>query len=290
MKYFRFIKIEHTLFSLPIVFSGTMLAAHFSSSKPNITFLHVVWIFFAILGARSFGFGINRLLDSDIDKQNPRTKNREIPSGQISLSKACVFVSISALLFLFSASRLSKTALFLAIIPLILFTIYPLLKRWTALCHLGLGLAWGVAPIGGWIAIDPKIFPLSNLAPVLLLSIFCIFWVAGFDMIYALLDEEFDRMNGIYSIPAKIGKKNALRISELFHFFSFIILGILVNSYFDQGDSYLLFSSAGILFLMCHWKVLFNVLTPSVIDFAFFKANAAIGFIIFFLTLTKKIP
>lgn len=285
MKYFRFIKIEHTLFSLPIVFSGTMLATHFSSSKPNITFLHVVWIFFAILGARSFGFGINRILDSDLDKQNPRTKNREIPSGQISLTEAWVFVLISALVFLFSASQLSKTALCLTTIPLVLFTLYPLLKRWTALCHLGLGIAWGIAPIGGWIAVDPKILPLSDLRPVLLLSIFCIFWVAGFDMIYALLDEEFDRANGIYSIPAKIGKKNALRISELFHFFSFIILGGLVNSYFNQIYSYLLFGSAGLLFLISHWKVHFNVLTPSVINFAFFKANAAIGFIIFFLTL-----
>ncbi|MBI4217482.1 MAG: 4-hydroxybenzoate octaprenyltransferase, partial [Elusimicrobia bacterium] len=238
--YAGFVKIEHTLFSLPIVFAGTGMAFAFSQPPMEYSWGIFFWIFLAVLGARSYGFGVNRWLDSAIDSQNPRTKDREIPSGKISLRSAKIFVLSAAAIFLFSAYRLSPLCFFLAPIPLILFTIYPFLKRVTIFSHLGLGLAWGVAPIGGWVAVRPHLFPLSEILPVLLLSLFCIFWVAGFDIVYALLDEDFDRQAGLFSLPAVLGRTDALRVSELFHLIAFLTLGTLTQIYLRDSLSFLL--------------------------------------------------
>jgi len=281
--FFNFIKIEHTLFSLPIVFSGTFLALIGQGAENSITFKQFFWILIAVLTARSVGFGLNRIIDKDIDKENPRTKMREIPSGLIPLKFACIFVIVSSILFMFSAKMLSNLCLILAPIPLILFLIYPFLKRWTLFSHLGLGIAWGIAPLGGWLAVSPQLHPIIHLAPALLLSGFCIFWVAGFDVLYALLDEAFDREKGLRSMPAVLGLKNALEISEIAHFIAFLFLGTLVQLYLPHKVSFILLGAVGLLFILSHWKVQFQGLSPSTIDFAFFKVNAALGFVVFLL-------
>ena len=285
MRYLKFVKVEHTLFSLPIVFSGAFLAKHVYGESVSFSFSLIFWIILAVLGARSFGFAMNRIIDKEIDAKNPRTKNREIPSGQISVSAALVFALISAVLFLFAAAQIDPLCFMLAPIPLGLFILYPFLKRWTLLAHLGLGIAWGTAPLGGWIAVRPQIVSLIELQPILILTLFSIFWVAGFDILYALLDEEFDRENGHYSMPALLGKRDALRMSELFHLVAFLALGTLVQAYFGTPISFLLLASIGVLLILSHWKILVNELTPQVIDFAFFKVNAAVGFLVFLIVL-----
>jgi 4-hydroxybenzoate polyprenyltransferase len=286
--YLNFIKIEHTLFSLPIVFSGTLLAVFLNpQEKITLSWVQVLWILLAVTGARSYGFGVNRILDRHIDVKNPRTKNREIPAGKISVRSAWIFSILSAGLFLFSAGMLSKICFWLSFIPLGLFTLYPLLKRWTIWTHLGLGIAWGIAPLGGWLAVRPQIFPFASLMPALLLALFCIFWVAGFDIIYALLDESFDRQNQVQSMPAVLGAKNALRISDLFHLVAFLLLGLLVEMYLNHPLAFVVLFISGFLFIVSHWKVASQELTPQVIDFAFFKINAVLGFTVLGLIVTK---
>lgn len=283
LNYFRFIKIEHTLFSLPIVFSGTFLALLQTNEKKSISLEQSIWIFLAVLGARASGFGFNRIIDRTIDSQNSRTRNREIPSGKISIFSASIFTAAMALLFMFSAGMLSKLCLILSPIPLVLFLVYPFLKKWTVGSHLGLGIAWGIAPLGGWLAIKPQIHPLSQLIPVFLLTGFSVFWVAGFDIIYALLDEEFDREKGLFSMPAVLGKKNALRISEISHSTAFLFLGLLVQNFLNHSITFFFLIIVGLLLIISHWKVQVNSFDSSLIDFAFFKVNAAIGFAVFLM-------
>lgn len=283
MKFIKFIKIEHTMFSLPVVFSGTLLALQGRS----LGLAEFFWIILAVLGARSTGFGLNRILDREIDSKNPRTANREIPSGKISLKEAWIFTGLSALLFTASAGILSRTCLALSFIPMILFWAYPFLKRHTIFCHLGLGLAWGTAPLGGWLAVSPQIFPISRLLPALLLSGFCVFWVAGFDIIYALLDETFDRQNGIYSMPSVLGSGDALRVSRIFHFVSLLFLGTLVQIFLHQPITFGFLFMAGIVLAVAHWRVIHEPLSPPVIDFAFFKMNAALAFVVFLMIWIK---
>lgn len=284
LKYFKFIKIEHTLFSLPVVFSGVFLAL---SQKPglSVSWRQYAWILLAVLGARSAGFAVNRIIDKDIDAANPRTRAREIPSGAISVPAGWVFVLISSALYIFSAFQLSPLCFALSPVPLALFLIYPFLKRFTVWAHLGLGVAWGIAPIGGWLALSPQITPWAQLAPALLLGGFSVFWVAGFDVLYAILDKNYDRESGLYSMPAVLGEKDALRASEIFHAAGFLFLGTLVQVYLNHALTFSFLALAGALLVLSHWKVRTRELTPPVIDFAFFKVNAALGFVVLFLVL-----
>lgn len=278
-KFLSFVKIEHTLFSLPIVFAGSFLALP-KGTYPTLR--QSLIVFLAVLGARSAGFAMNRVIDRDIDAQNPRTKVREIPSGAISVQAAWTFIAVNSILFLIAAGMISKTCLMLAPIPLLLFFIYPFLKRFTIWAHLGLGIAWGIAPLGGYLAIDSSLSPFSRLAAPILLALFCIFWVAGFDIVYALLDEESDRKTGVRSLPAAMGK-DAIIVSELFHFAAFLILGFLVYQFLSSSTAFALWAAAGILLSISHWRIATEPLSPKLIDFAFFKINAALGFIVFFL-------
>ncbi len=279
-KFLSFVKIEHTLFSLPIVFAGSLLALP-KNTYPSLGQCAV--IFLAVLGARSAGFAMNRVIDKDIDGQNPRTKFREIPSGLISVQSAWIFIAANCLIFLIAAGTISKTCLTLAPIPLLLFFIYPFLKRFTMWAHLGLGIAWGIAPLGGYLAINSMLSPFARLYPPLLLAVFCIFWVAGFDVVYALLDEKFDQDTGVYSMPSVLGSKDAIIVSELFHFAAFLTLSLLVFHFLNRPAALALWAAAGVLLSISHWKLATEELTPKVIDFAFFKVNAALGFIILLL-------
>lgn len=279
--YLRFVKIEHTLFSLPIVFSGTFLTSAGSSLSPA----RIFWIFLAVLSARSFGFGVNRILDRDIDAKNPRTMAREIPSGRVSVRSAWIFVGIAACAFLISAGMLSRICLLLSPVPLVMFLVYPTLKRKTAMTHLGLGAAWGIAPLGGFLAADPVIRSFPDILPAILLSLFCIFWVAGFDVIYSLLDEEFDRQNGLYSLASVLGARMAMRLSGIFHMIAFAFLGTLVQVYLRNSASFVFLTVAGMLFLVSHWRIMTEPHSPETIDFAFFKMNAALAFVVLFIVV-----
>jgi len=269
--YGNFIKLEHTLFSLPLILSGSFLAAN---GFPNLNLL--VLIIIAGIGARTSALGLNRIIDKEIDKKNPRTAERELPSGKITLAGALVLTISGMLVYLLSSYLICDLVLYLSPIPLVVFVLYPYMKRFTCLSHFGVGLGLALAPLGGWIAVTCS---LSQLFAPILLSLFTLFWVSGFDIIYATLDEEFDKKSGIFSLVSVFGKRTALSISAILHTLSFITLAVL---YFYKFNSFyalpFLFLSGLLLFL--EYKKSSNV------DLAFFKINIVVGFIVFIFVLS----
>src|SRR6266496_5714642 len=202
------IKIEHTLFALPFAFLGAVLAA---GGVP--TAWQLVWITVAMVGARSTAMAFNRIADKDYDAINPRTKSRAIPAGVLSVGFVVAFTIISAGIFLFAAAMLNRLTLILSPIALASITIYSYTKRWTLLSHLVLGWCLAIAPTGAWIAVRGAI---DSPVP-LLLSLVVLLWTAGFDVLYACQDFEFDRREALYSLPAQFGIRGALIISRLLH-------------------------------------------------------------------------
>ncbi len=269
--YGSFIKVEHTLFSLPLILSGAFLAA---DGVPNIKLL--ILILFAGIGARTAALGLNRIIDREIDRRNPRTAGRELPSGVISLRGALAITCAGILVYIISASLICDLVLYLSPIPLIVFVSYPYMKRFTYLCHFGVGLGLALAPLGGWVAVTCS---LGGLLPAILLSLFTLCWVSGFDIIYATLDEESDRESGVFSLVSVFGTKRALSISALLHFFAFIVLVILYLYKFNTLYALpFLFVSGLLLFL--EYKKSSNV------DLAFFKINILVGFFVFIFVIS----
>jgi 4-hydroxybenzoate polyprenyltransferase len=263
-KFFSFVKIEHTLFSLPLIYSGVFLASrdHF---PPWQVYLLVL---LAGTGARTVAFALNRMIDRHIDAKNPRTAARDLPSGRMTMWEAG-WVMISGLgLYFLSAYLISDFCLKMSPIPLVVFAVYPTMKRYTPLAHFGVGMGLAMGPLGGWFAVSPSF---DNILAPALLSLFTLFWGTGFDIIYATLDEEFDRKESLYSFPSRFGKKNALRASALFHVVAFAMLAWL---FFSSGFSMLalpLLVVTGCLLFLEHRK-------SGDVELAFFKINAIAGF------------
>ncbi len=269
--YGSFIKVEHTLFSLPLILSGAFLAA---DGFPKMKLLILILV--AGAGSRTAALGLNRIIDREIDRRNPRTAGRELPSGIITLGGAIAVTCLGILIYIISASLICDLVLDLSPIPLIVFVSYPYMKRFTYLCHFGVGLGLALAPIGGWVAVTCS---LNGLLPPILLSLFTLFWVSGFDIIYATLDEKFDRESSVFSLVSVFGKKRALMISALLHFFAFISLVILYLYRFNTIYALpFLFVSGLLLFL--EYKKSSNV------DLAFFKINILVGFFVFIFVIS----
>ena len=209
------IKIEHTLFALPFAFLGAVLAAQ---GLP--TMAQILWITLAMVGARSTAMAFNRVADRDYDARNERTKTRAIPAGALSVVFVSVFTIVAAAVFFFAAAMLNRLTLILAPIALASIVLYSYTKRWTALSHLVLGWCLAIAPTGAWIAVRGTI---DSPLP-LLLSLVVMLWTAGFDVLYACQDYEFDRREGLYSIPARFGIARSLWISRLLHSGAFAAL------------------------------------------------------------------
>ena len=209
------IKIEHTLFALPFAFLGALLAAN---GLPTLR--QVVWIVVAMVGARSAAMAFNRIADRNFDARNPRTANRAIPAGLLSVGFVWAFTIIAAAVFLFAAAMLNRLTLILAPVALASVLLYSFTKRWTQLSHLVLGWCLSIAPTGAWIAVRGEI---GSAAP-LLLSLVVLLWTAGFDVLYACQDYDFDRREGLRSIPARVGIGRALWISRALHAAAFIAL------------------------------------------------------------------
>jgi len=262
--YVRFVKMEHTLFSLPLLFSGAILAAgHLPSPKLSLL------IILAGFGARTAAFAFNRVIDRHIDRLNPRTSNRELPAGKMTLFEAWGVGIFGAVVYVWAAWAIAPICLYLSPIPLLAFILYPYLKRFTPLAHFGVGLADALAPLGGWVAAKQSF---TDVGPALWLGAFTFFWVSGFDVIYATMDEAFDRAHGLQSIPTRFGKAKALRISGVLHILAF---GCLVMLYAQTLRASLitiltLAVIGGLLFLE-------HRLSDDV-DLAFFKINAVLGF------------
>jgi len=206
--YSRMIKLSHTIFALPFALAAGVLAIR----EVDTTWTQWFWVVWCMVTARTAAMGFNRIVDRDIDAANPRTATREIPSGQIQLSSAVAFTSIATVAFLIGAWQLGPTTLRLAPIALVVLFGYSLAKRFTALCHLILGVALGLAPTAVWIAFTDS----YSMTPALL-SVAVLSWVSGFDVIYACQDEAYDRSVGLHSIPAALGTKGALIVSALLH-------------------------------------------------------------------------
>jgi 4-hydroxybenzoate polyprenyltransferase len=212
------IKFEHTLFALPFAFLGAILAAN---GLP--TLWQVFWITLAMVGARSAAMSFNRIADKDIDAANPRTANRELPAGKLSVGFAWMFFFASLALFLLSAFMLNWLAFALSPVALIFVLGYSYAKRFTSFAHIILGIALAISPSAAWIAVRGA---LDSEVP-LLLSLLVMMWTAGFDVLYACQDFEYDRRAGLRSIPARFGIGGALWIARLFHLQAFIVLVLL---------------------------------------------------------------
>ena len=197
----RFVKIEHTLFSLPLIFSGVFIA---SKNPPSLQL--IILILLGATGARTAALALNRIIDRKIDKLNPRTIIRELPSGRMSLGDAVVVLITGLAIYFICAAFISTFCLMLSPIPLVIFTFYPYMKRFTSFAHFGVGLGLSMAPLGGWFAVKNS---LANITPGLLLGIFTLCWVTGFDIIYSTLDEAFDRGENLYSFSSTVWEDNS---------------------------------------------------------------------------------
>jgi 4-hydroxybenzoate polyprenyltransferase len=209
--YLDAIKFEHTIFALPFAYLGMLLAAH------GLPSLHqFIWITLAMVGARSLALALNRLIDAEQDAHNPRTAGRALPRGLMRPQEmGGIALAATGLLFI-SAWQLNTLCLALSPVAVGILGGYSFTKRFTWLCHFILGIADGIAPIGGWLAVNPTISP-ANLLPPLLLGLAVALWVGGFDLIYSCQDIAFDRANHLYSIPACFGSRVALRLSAFMH-------------------------------------------------------------------------
>jgi 4-hydroxybenzoate polyprenyltransferase len=222
---------RHTLFALPFVFIGVLVA---QGGLPSISKL--TWILLALLGARNGANALNRLVDSDIDARNPRTAGRHIPKGILKKWEVLLFTVACFILFIVSAFMLNPICVYLLPVPLFLFIIYSFTKRFTWLCHFVLGAAVGGAPMGGWLAIKGELIFPDIIVPFIFWGIVAL-WVAGFDIIYGTLDYEFDIQNDIHSVPARFGIENALKISALCHFTTVALL-YLIPVFYPMGWAY----------------------------------------------------
>ncbi len=271
--FFEMIKFSHTVFALPFALTGALLAA---GGVP--TSAQFFWIVMAMVGARTAAMGMNRLIDASIDARNPRTAGRAIPAGLIGRGTVLLFIVIAVILMLYAAARLNPLCFKLAPVALFFLVLYSYCKRFTAWAHLVLGLCLGAAPVGAWLAIRGSID-----LPVILLGLAVLFWVAGFDILYALQDLEFDRSAGLHSIPVRIGVKGSLWMARLF---SLIMVGMLVAVYIllPLGGMFLAgILLATLLLVYEHWLLRQGDLAR--LDMAFFTMNGYISIIIFIATL-----
>lgn len=270
-KFFGFVKIEHTLFTLPLIYSGVVVGMREPPSP-----LLLVLVLLCAVGGRTCAFALNRIIDRNIDARNPRTASRELPSGIMTIREAVAVLIAGAVLYFCSAAMISVFCLMLSPIPLVIFILYPYMKRFTVLAHFGVGLGMSMAPLGGYFAASPTF---SNALPATLLCLFTVFWGTGFDIIYATLDEDFDRHERLYSFVSHFGKKRALAWSALFHLAAFICLALLffVRIRTWYAAPFLLLT--GLLLWIEQRK-------SSNVEIAFFRINAGLGFVVFSMIVT----
>jgi len=268
--YLEMIKFEHSVFALPFAYFGAFLS---EKKVPNL--VTMIWITVAMVGARSFAMALNRIIDIEIDRRNPRTADRALPKGILSVRKTILFSVISLGAFLLAVYNLSPICRYLWPIVIIPFVVYPYTKRFTWLSHFVLGLCLGLAPVGAWIAITNSI----STDPFLI-GAAVLFWVAGFDILYAIQDVDFDLRHKLYSIPARFGIKASLVITRLLHLISIALL-VWLGSRLNLG----LFYFIGVLvtaFLLAYENSLIRPDDLSRLNVAFFTVNGIISVIMFF--------
>ncbi len=268
------VKIEHTIFALPFAFLGAVLAVR---GLPNLK--QIGWIVLAMIGARSAAMAFNRLIDLPFDARNPRTSSRALPSKQLSKGFVILFIALSSAVLVFAAAMLNPLSLKLSPLALGIIFFYSYTKRFTWYAHMFLGISLACAPIGAWIALT------GTLSAVpLVLGLAVALWVAGFDIIYACQDVEFDKKESIFSVPKRFGIRAALWISAILHL---VMLGILAFLFVQQGMGYFGFSGLILVGLLLAYE--HSLVRPSDLsraNTAFFTIN---GWISILLCVTTAI-
>lgn len=244
---------------------------------PTVSLLLLVLV--SAAGARTAAFALNRIIDRNIDKRNPRTAMRELPSGRMTLNEAIGVLLTGCIAYFGSAALISSYCLKLSPIPLVIFSVYPYMKRFTSVAHFGVGLGMSMAPLGGYFAASPSF---DNIVPAVLLCAFTVFWGAGFDIIYATLDEEFDRQERLFSFVSRFGKDRALTWSAIFHFVAFSSLALLFFTTIRTWYAAPFLLLTGILLWVEQRKA-------HDVELAFFRINAGLGFVIFSMIVTGAI-
>jgi 4-hydroxybenzoate polyprenyltransferase len=264
-RFARLVKIEHTVFALPFAYAGAFLAVGRTPSGHDL-----LWITLAMAGARSLAMALNRLIDAGIDARNPRTAGRELPSGQLSVTQVVAFCVVSLALFLAAVWELNPLVRWLWPIPIVGFVVYPYLKRFTWLCHLWLGAVDGLAPVGAWVAITGWLpWQAWTLGAAVAL------WVGGFDLFYALFDEEVDRREGLHSVVTRFGVGGAFLGARLAHAATVICLvaaglGLAVGALYWLGV-------VAVALLLAYEHSLVRPADLRRLDTAFFTMNGVIS-------------
>jgi 4-hydroxybenzoate polyprenyltransferase len=271
--YLSLVKFSHTIFAMPFAFIGYFIALKMENLY-SFDYYKFLCIILCMVFARSAAMGFNRWADRDIDILNPRTADREIPAGIISPKNALYFVIVNSLLFVATTWFINSLSFFLSPLALLIILGYSYTKRFTALCHFVLGVGLALAPIGAYIAVTNKF----DLLPIIY-SFVVLFWVAGFDIIYALQDEEFDKSLGLNSIPASLGKKRALMISNVLHTLTALLIIYAGIHWTDLFGIYYLIGATIFIILLAyqHFLVKPNDLTK--VNLAFFTTNGLASFI-----------
>lgn len=273
--YASFVRFEHTLFSLPLILAGVI-----SVPGPALSRGRWALIALAAVGARTAAMSLNRLIDRRLDARNPRTQVRELPSGRMRTAEAVGLLVASTAAYLIACAILGPWFFKVAIVPLAVFAVYPYLKRFTPFCHAGVGLALALAPLAGYAAAHPD---LARPWPALALAAFALLWVTGFDIIYATLDEESDRVHGIHSMVVRLGRTKALAVSAVLHAGAALALAASVvlvagspadvvraaTTPWGLATALLYAGATTMLFLEQRWA--------EQVDLAFFKINVWVG-------------
>ena len=264
-RFANLVRFEHTVFALPYAYVGAILSVH---GWPGISTLG--WITVAMFGARSFAMAVNRLVDAAIDARNPRTAGRELPAGRLRRGQVIAFALGSLVVFAAGVSQLAPITRWLAPFVIVPMVVYPYLKRVTPLCHLWLGAVDGLAPVGGWVAVTGHF---STAAWLLGAAVAC--WIAGFDVIYATMDIDVDRAQGLHSIPADFGVARALHVSRALHALSVVALAGVGWS-LSLGPVY----AAGVVavaILLAYEQQLVSPTDLSRVNMAFLNVNGVIA-------------
>ena len=272
--YGRMIKFSHSVFALPFALSGAVLAAR----EAGIAATQILWIMIAMVGARSAAMGFNRLADRGADGANPRTKNRELPRGAVSVRAVTLFVLLSAAVLMVAAYQLNPLCFYLAPPVLGVLLFYSYTKRFTWMSHLFLGLCLGGAPLGAWIAVTGRF----DLPPVVL-GLAVLNWVAGFDILYACQDRDFDRGHGLHSIPARFGLYTSLIIARFLHLASVLLLvwvGLLLGLHLVYFLGVVCVAA-----LLIYEHIIVKPADLSRLGMAFLTMNSAVSVVYFCFTL-----
>ena len=266
----RMIKFSHSVFALPFALSGAVLAA----DRAPLTLNSLLWIVLAMVGARSAAMGFNRLVDKKFDAENPRTRDRHLPSGRLGEKEIIFFIGAFSILFIYASYRLNQLCFVLSPVALAVVLFYSYTKRFTSFSHYVLGAALGLSPVGAWLAVT------GHFAwPPIVLGLAVMFWVAGFDILYACQDYEYDSRSGLFSFPKLIGIKRALFAAKLSHLIAFALMGwleFLVPLYFIYTVGLIIIAG-----LLTYEHSLLKSDDLSQLNMAFFRMNGVISMVFF---------